>query len=124
MSDKQELNMEDMSQAAGGWEFHAKGEKLAWLNGYDVTCPYCGNASEDVVKKRGANPGEVQFWGAKTARSLFAFAWTGSTTGLKSLSVIDLPRHGARVFPAPARELIDGKPAQGFPYTTNTIQRS
>lgn len=62
MSDKQELNMEDMGQAAGGWEFHAKGETLAWLNGYDVTCPYCGNASEDVVKKRGANPGEVQFW--------------------------------------------------------------
>lgn len=26
MSDKQELNMEDMGQAAGGWEFHAKGE--------------------------------------------------------------------------------------------------
>ena len=61
MSDKQELNMEDMGQVAGGWEFHSDGRYHTWLDGYDVKCPYCGNASADVVKKSAASTSEVLF---------------------------------------------------------------
>ena len=61
MSDKQELNMEEMGQVAGGWEFHSDGKYHTWLNGYDIKCPYCNNASADVVKKIAARPSEVLF---------------------------------------------------------------
>lgn len=61
MSDRQELNMEDMGQVAGGWEFQSEGKYHTWLNGYDIKCPYCGNAKADVVKKIAASPSEVVF---------------------------------------------------------------
>ena len=62
MSDKQELNVEDMGQVAGGWEFKSNNEKFnTWLNGYDIKCPYCGNTSADVVKRIGASSFEVAF---------------------------------------------------------------
>ena len=54
MSDKQELNMEEMGQVAGGWTFHSNGKYHTWLDGYEIKCPYCGNTSADVVKRIGA----------------------------------------------------------------------
>ena len=74
MSDERELNMDDMDQVAGGWEFHTEGEKLTWLNGYDVKCPYCGNASADVVKKSAANPSEVLFK-CENCQKTFRLRW-------------------------------------------------
>ena len=51
MSEKQELNTEEMGRAAGGWEFRTEGKYHTWLNGYEIKCPHCGNASADVAKK-------------------------------------------------------------------------
>ena len=59
ISEKQELNMEEMGQVSGGWEF--EGKYQPWLNGYDIKCPYCGNTSADVVKRIGASSFEVAF---------------------------------------------------------------
>ena len=59
MSDKQELNMEEMGQVAGGWTFHSNGKYHTWLDGYEIKCPYCGNTSADVVKRIGASSFEV-----------------------------------------------------------------
>ncbi len=61
MSDKQELNMEEMGQVAGGWTFHSNGKYHTWLDGYEIKCPYCGNTSADVVKRIGASSFEVAF---------------------------------------------------------------
>ena len=61
MSDKQELNMEELGQVAGGWTFHSNGKYHTWLEGYEIKCPYCGNTSADVVKKIGASSFEVAF---------------------------------------------------------------
>ena len=36
MSDKQELNMEEMGQVAGGWTFHSNGKYHTWLDGYEI----------------------------------------------------------------------------------------
>ena len=74
MSDKQELNMEDMGKAVGGWEFHSEGKYLTWLNGYDIQCPYCGNASADVVKKIAASPSEVLF-SCENCQKTFYLRW-------------------------------------------------
>lgn len=74
MSDKQELNMEDIGQVAGGWEFHTEGKYHTWLNGYDVKCPYCGNASADVVKKRAASANEILF-NCEACRKDFFLRW-------------------------------------------------
>ena len=61
MRDKQELNMEEMGQVAGGWTFHSNGKYHTWLDGYEIKCPYCGNTSADVVKRIGASSFEVAF---------------------------------------------------------------
>ena len=74
MSNKQELNIEDMAQVAGGWKFQSEGKYLTWLNGYDVKCPYCGNASADVVKKSAARPSEVLF-NCENCRKSFYLRW-------------------------------------------------
>ena len=69
-----ELNIEDMGQVASGWEFHSEGKYLTWLNGYDITCPYCKNASADVVKKIAARPSEVLFR-CEACRKDFYLRW-------------------------------------------------
>ena len=74
MSDKQELNMEDMGQVDGGWEFHSEGKYHTWLNGYDVKCPYCANASADVVKRIAARSTEVVFR-CEACRKDFYLRW-------------------------------------------------
>ena len=73
MSNKQELNIEDTAQVVGGWEFQSEG-KLTWLNGYDITCPYCNNTSADVVKKIAASPSEVLFR-CEACRKDFYLRW-------------------------------------------------
>ena len=74
MSNKQELNTEDTAQVVGGWEFQSEGKYLTWLNGYDITCPYCNNASADVVKKIAASPSEVLF-NCEACRKNFYLRW-------------------------------------------------
>jgi Zn finger protein HypA/HybF involved in hydrogenase expression len=60
MSDNRELNMEEMEQVAGGWEYHSD-QFQTWLNGYNIKCPRCGNGSRDVVKKKGGTGLEAMF---------------------------------------------------------------
>ena len=74
MSNKQELNIEDTAQVVGGWEFQTEGKALTWLNGYEITCPYCNNASADVVKKIAASPSEVLF-NCEACRKNFYLRW-------------------------------------------------
>ena len=64
--------MEEMGQVSGGWEF--EGKYQPWLNGYDIKCPYCGNASADVVKRIGASPSEVAFI-CEDCRKSFYLRW-------------------------------------------------
>ena len=72
--EKKELNSEELGQVASGWEFHSEGKYLTWLNGYDITCPYCNNASADVVKKIAASPSEVLFK-CEVCRKNFYLRW-------------------------------------------------
>ena len=74
MSNKQELNIEDTAQVVGGWKFQTEGKALTWLNGYEITCPYCNNASADVVKKTAASPSEVLF-NCEACRKNFYLRW-------------------------------------------------
>ena len=74
MSNKQELNIEDTAQVVGGWKFQTEGKALTWLNGYDITCPYCKNASADVVKKIAARTSEVLFR-CEACRKDFYLRW-------------------------------------------------
>ena len=74
MSDKQELNTEEMGRVTGGWEFHSEGKYHTWLNGYDVKCPYCGNADAEVVKRIAASPSEVVFR-CEACRKDFYLRW-------------------------------------------------
>ena len=74
MSEKQELNTEEMGRAAGGWEFRTEGKYHTWLNGYEIKCPHCGNASADVVKRIGASSFEVAFK-CEACRKDFSLRW-------------------------------------------------
>ena len=74
MSNKQELNIEDTARVVGGWIFQSEGKYLTWLNGYEITCPYCNNTSADVVKKTAASPSEVLF-NCEACRKNFYLRW-------------------------------------------------
>ena len=60
MEENKELNMEEMDQASGGWEYQSD-KYQTWLNGYNVKCPHCGSEDKDVVERKGASPSEVFF---------------------------------------------------------------
>ena len=60
MDENKELNMEELEQVTGGWEYQSE-KYQTWLNGYNIQCPYCGNEDEDVVKKWAGSPSEVLF---------------------------------------------------------------
>lgn len=74
MSEKRELSTEEMGRAAGGWEFRTEGKYHTWLNGYEIKCPHCGNASPDVVKRIGASSFEVAFK-CEACRKDFSLRW-------------------------------------------------
>ncbi len=74
MSEKRELSMEETGRVNGGWEFQTEGKYHTWLNGYEIKCPHCGNASADVVKRIGASSFEVAFI-CEAFRKDFSLRW-------------------------------------------------
>ncbi len=74
MSEKRELNTEETGRVNGGWEFQSNGKYHTWLNGYEIKCPHCGNASADVVKRIGASSFEVAF-NCEACRKDFFLRW-------------------------------------------------
>jgi hypothetical protein len=74
MSEKRELSTEETGRVNGGWEFQSNGKYHTWLNGYEIKCPHCGNASADVVKRIGASSFEVAF-NCEACRKDFFLRW-------------------------------------------------
>ncbi len=74
MRNKRELSTEETGRVNGGWEFQSNGKYHTWLNGYEIKCPHCGNASADVVKRIGASSFEVAF-NCEACRKDFFLRW-------------------------------------------------
>ena len=88
MSENKELNMEEMEQAAGGWEYNGEYHGFfEWLNGYNIKCPYCGNESADIVHKLAASENEILFR-CENCQKNFFLRYTWDKPNHKTIVVI------------------------------------